>query len=68
MEQKFSSIIKDGFNLPWFKSDKGQYILKVKSKYVKLKDPQKDIPILVDIDFKSYSMNDSQGFYVSSLG
>ena len=68
IEQKFSSIMKDGFNLPWFKSDKGQYVLKVKSKYVKLNDPKKDIPIIVDLDFKYYNMNDLQGFYVSMIG
>ena len=67
IEQKFSTIIKDGFNLPWFKSDKGQYIMKVKSKYIKLNDPKKDIPIIVDLEFKYYKMNDNEGYYVSSL-
>ena len=67
IEQKFSTIIKDGFNLPWFKSDKGQYILKVKSKYIKLNDPKKDVPIIVDLEFKYYKMNDIEGFYISSL-
>ena len=67
IEPKFSPIIKDGFNLPWFKSDKGQYILKVKSKYVKLNEPKKDLPVIVDIDFKYYKMNDVEGHYVSSV-
>ena len=69
IEQKFASIIEDGFNLPWFKPSegKGQYILKVKSKYIKLNETKKDIPIIVDLDFKHYNMNDIEGYYVSSL-
>ena len=38
IDQKFGTIIKEGYNLPWFKSENGQTILKVKSKYVKLKE------------------------------
>ena len=67
IEPKFSPIIKDGFNLTWFKSDKGQYIMKVNSKYVKLNEPKKDLPVIVDIEFKYYKMNDVEGHYVSSL-
>ena len=68
VEQKFGAIIKDGFKLPWFKSDKGQNILKVKTKYNKLKDTIKDEFVVVDICFKYYKMDDMQGFYVSQLG
>ena len=41
LDQKFTTIIKEGYNLPWFKSENGQTILKTKSKYVKLKEQKK---------------------------
>ena len=67
IELKFANIVKDGFHVPWFKSDKGQHILKVKPKYAKLKELAKDIVILTDITFNYYKMNDIQGFYVCSI-
>ena len=42
IESKFSPLIKESFRLPWFKSDKGQYILKVKPKYCKMKELKKE--------------------------
>ena len=42
--------------------------MKVKSKYVKLNEPKKDLPVIVDIEFKYYKMNDVEGHYVSMLG
>lgn len=35
MDQKFKPIMKEGFKLPWFKTDKNQNIMKVKNKYIK---------------------------------
>ncbi len=68
MELKFAAIMKAGFRMPWFKSDKGYYVLKLKTKYSKLKHLQKEEPVLVDTVFKYYKINDSEGFYVSSMG
>ena len=68
VEQKFAPIIKAEHKVPWFKTDKGHSILKVKTKYVKLKEPTKDETMTVDVAFSFYSMNDDcYGFYVSSL-
>ena len=67
IESKFTSIMKDGFKLPWFKSDKGYYLLKVKTKYNKMKQMHKEEAVLVDTVFKYYKIDDSEGFYVSSL-
>ena len=68
IEQRFVLIIKEGHNSPWFKSENGQTILKVKSKYVKLKEPKKEEVVVVDIAFNYYKMNSTEGFYVCSLG
>ena len=38
IDQKFKPIMKDGFKLPWFKTDKNQNIMKVKNKFIKIKD------------------------------
>ena len=67
IESKFSAIMKNDFRLPWFKTDKGYYLLKVKTKYSKLKILHENETVLVEICFKYYKMNDSQGFYVSNL-
>ena len=67
IESKFAAIMKHNFNLPWFKSDRGYYLLKVKTKYNKLEQLHKEETVLVDIVFKYYKMNDSEGYYVSSL-
>jgi len=67
-EQQFAPVINCGYNLPWFKSENGQTILKVKSKYVKLKEPKKEDVTALDITFNYYEMNGVEGLYVSSLG
>ena len=67
IDQKFKLIMKDNFKLPWFKTDKNQNILKVKRKYVKLKDLVKDKETVVDINFKYYEINDTEGYYVGSI-
>ncbi len=68
IDQKFKPLMKDNFKLPWFKTDKGHNILKVKQKYMKIKDPPKDKELVVEMNFKYYSINDIQGYYVSLLG
>ena len=70
IEQKFATLIKVDYKMPWFKSENGQTILKVKSKYVKLKDGElkKEELVVVDITFKYYKFNDVEGFYVCVLG
>ena len=67
IEQKFKPIMKDKFKLPWFKTDKNQTIIKVKQKYIKNLEPVKEKEIIVDINFKYYSMNDIEGYYVSAI-
>ena len=67
IELKFASVIKNDFRLPFFKTDKGYYLLKVKTKYNKMKTMVKDETVLVNVSFKYYKINDSEGFYVSSL-
>ena len=67
IDSKFAPLMKDSFNLPWFKSEKGQYILKVKTKYCKTKEFKKEEVFLSDVVFKYYKMNDMEGFYVFSI-
>ena len=54
-------------SLRWFKTLKGQTILKVKQKYMKLKEAKKEDVIVVDISFNYYKMNDVEGYYVCEL-
>ena len=65
IEQKNKPFIKEQYKLPWFKTDKGQNILKVKQKYIKLKELTKDKEMVIDMSFKYYEINDIQGYYVS---
>ena len=67
IDSKFVALIQPSFNLPWFKSEKGQYILKEKAKYCKTKELKKEDPVIVDMTFKYYKMNDMEGFYVSLI-
>ena len=67
IDQKFSAVAQDGFNLPWFKTDKGHTLLKVKSKYVKVKSLNKDDIVVAEIVFTQYNMNGIDGFYVSRI-
>ncbi len=66
-DQKFESVIKENFKNPWFLSDNGTKILKVKNIYIKLKELHKDDVTLVNISFKFYKMGDVEGVYVNSL-
>ena len=58
---KFSAK-KDGYKLPYFESNDGKTLLKVKSKNVKIDDLKNDVVISCDIGFKYYKMNDVQGY------
>lgn len=66
-ENKFTTINKDGYHLPYFKTEDGKYLLKVKNKYVKLDDLNKDMTYICDLELKFYKMNEVEGFYVSKL-
>ena len=66
IDQKFAVLIKDDLKSPWWKTDEGQTILKVKPKYMKLKEAKKEEVIVVDISFKYYKMNDVEGYYDKS--
>ena len=59
--------MKDSYQLPWFKTDKGHYLLKVKTKYCKVKVLKEQEAVLLEVVFKYYRMNDIEGFYVCSI-
>jgi hypothetical protein len=67
IDSKLAVLIKEGFKYPWFKTDKGQTILKIKKKYMKLKETNKEEVVIVDLSFKYYKINDKEGYYVSGL-
>ena len=67
IDSRFVALIQPSVNLPWSKSEKGQYILKVKTRYCKTKELKKEDPVIVDITFKYYKRNDTQGYYVSLI-
>ena len=67
IETKFAAVIKEGLREPWYKSDSGRYLLKVKTKYSKLKQLHKNETVLVDLCFKHYKMDKYEGFYVSQI-
>ena len=64
---KLSVINKVGFKLPYFETDDGKTLLKIKSKNVKINDLKNDVVISCDISFKHYKMNDIEGYYVYKL-
>ena len=66
-EAKFAPLMKDSYKLPWFKTDKGHYLLKVKTKYSKVKELKKEEVVLLEVVFKYFKMNDFEGFYVCSI-
>ena len=66
-EIKFTAINKDGFTLPYFKSQDGKMLLKVKSKYVKIDDLNKDNNYICDLECKYFKMGEVEGYYVSKL-
>ena len=66
-ENKFTAINKDGYHVPYFKTNDNTMFLKVKSKYVKIDDLNKDMTYICDLELKHYKMDESEGWYVSSL-
>lgn len=64
---KFSAINKVGFKLPYFETNDGKLLLKVKSKNVKINELKKDEPITCEVHFKHYKMEDFEGYYVCKL-
>ena len=66
-ENKFTSINKENHTLPFFKSQDGKMLLKVKSKYVKIEDLNKDMSYICDLELKYFKMENVEGWYVSKL-
>ena len=64
---KFNKVSVDGYKLPWFAGDDGKYILKVKSKNVKLPDMIKENMYIANISFKYYNIDDNEGYYVNTI-
>ena len=68
IESKMQKWNDDDFEMPFFKSKQGQdKILKVKQKYIKIKNITKDESLSVDILMKFYEIDGKTGFYVSKL-
>ena len=68
IENKMQKWNNDDFKMPFFKSKQGQdKILKVKQKYIKIKNLTKDENLSVDIQMKFYEVSGITGFYVSKL-
>ena len=67
IDNKFALINKENYELPYFMTKENKYLLKVKTKYVKLNELNKDMIYLCDADFKYYKMDDYEGYYVSKL-
>ena len=67
MENKFTALNKVGFKVPYFETNDGKFLLKVKHKNVKINELKKDEPINCEVHFKYYKMSDFDGYYVSKL-
>jgi len=68
IENKMQKWNNDDFKMPFFKAKQGKdQILKVKQKYIRIKNLTKEEPLSVDIQMKFYELNDITGFYVSKL-
>lgn len=67
IDQKITPLNKEGYKQPYFRTDKGSYILKVKTKYLKLKELKKDETVSADITFNPYEMDINKGYYVKQL-
>ncbi len=68
VNEVFNTVNKENYTLPYFKSSNDtNYILKVKTKYMKLGELNKDMIYLCNADLKYYKMGTSQGYYLSKL-
>lgn len=64
IDGKLSKLNIEGYKLPWFTSEEGKYILKVKHKYVSIPDLEKMKKYVTDISFKYYKMDNNEGYYI----
>ena len=62
-----SALTKEGCKLPWFKTEKGVTILKVKQQYVKLPGPKKDETTTTDLNLCYYELEGNEGYYIKSI-
>ena len=67
IDNKLALINKENYKLPYFMTKENKYLLKVKTKYVKLNELNKDMIYSCDADFKYYKMEDCEGYYISKL-
>ena len=67
IDSKFTLINKEGCKLPYFITKENKYLLKVKTKYVKLNELNKDMIYICDAECKYYKMDECEGYYVSKL-
>ncbi len=68
VNEVFNTVNKENYTLPYFmSSNDNNYILKVKTKYMKLGELNKDMLYFCDAALKYYKMGNVQGYYVSKL-
>ena len=67
VEQLFALINKENYKLPYFKTDDNKWLLKCKSKYVKLGELNKEMVYICDLEVKEYSFNNFKGLYVCKI-
>ena len=65
--EKLNKIVVDGYKLPWFEGDNGNYILKAKHKNVKIPELVRDTVYIANLSFKHYSIDDIEGYYISLI-
>ena len=64
-EEKMEGLVVEGLTMvmPFWKSDRGYYILKAKSKHVEEYDFTTGTMYLVDAVFEKYAVDNRQGYY-----
>ena len=67
IDGKLGKFNVDGYKLPWFKTEEGKYILKVKSKSVRIPELEKMKIYFVNIGLMYYSIAGNEGYYVKML-
>ena len=67
IDGKLGKLKIDGYKLPWFTTEEGKYLLKVKSKNVNISDLEKMKTYIVDISFKYYKIDNTEGYYISLI-
>ena len=66
-DNKFTSINKENHTLPYFITEDKKMLLKVKRKYVKIDDLNKDMTYICDLELKYYKMENVEGFYINKM-